>query len=91
MLLLDNNTITGPATPVCSTGFIQRFIADCGGDNPEVECPSDCCTLCCDDSGAACNDEDLLAQYDPIWEDNFQRRFYEFSDDLIFRPVYANP
>ena len=91
MLLLDNNTVTGPATAVCNNGYIQRFAADCGGDNPEVECPSDCCTTCCDDNGPECNDDGLLAQFEPIWEDSYQRRFYEFSEDLIFRPIYEAP
>jgi hypothetical protein len=82
MILLDNNTITGDTASACSLEKLQVFIADCGGDNPEVYCPADCCYECCEDDGPACNDDPLLAQFDPIWEDSYQRQVYQFSDDI---------
>lgn len=90
MLLLDNNTITGSTTEACALRQLQVFIADCGGDNPEVDCPADCCMQCCHDDLAECNDEHYLAQFDPVWEDSYQRRDYTFSDNLWFVPVAAS-
>lgn len=91
MILLDNNTITGDTAPACGLEKLQVFIADCGGDNPEVDCPADCCYECCEDDGPECNDDPLLAQFDPVWEDAYQRRDYQFSDDISFVPVAGQP
>lgn len=90
MLLLDNNTITGPTTAACGLRQLQVFVADCGGANPEVDCSKECCMECCEDGGPECNDDHLLAQFDPIWENSYQRRDYTFADDLWFVPVAAS-
>lgn len=90
MLLLDNNTITGSASEACGLSQLQVFVTDCGGDKPEVNCSSDCCMECCQDDGPECNDGGLLAQFDPVWEDSYQRRDYTFSEDLWFVPVAAS-
>lgn len=90
MMVLDNNTITGPTTAACGMNNLQVFITDCGGDNPEVDCPKECCMECCVDDGPECNDDGLLAQFDPIWEEAYQRRDYTFADDLWFVPVAAH-
>jgi hypothetical protein len=88
MLLLDNNTIAGPTTSVCKARArrLDVFITDCGGENPEVICPENCCTLCCEDTNETCNDGGLLARFDPLWEESYQRRNYNFSEDLVFGP-----
>ena len=88
MLLLDNNTITGDTAPACGLKNLQVFVADCGGAAPEVDCP--CCSECCQDDGPICNDGDLLARFDPIWEDAYQREDYQFADDLWFVPVASS-
>jgi Leucine-rich repeat (LRR) protein len=86
MLMLDNNTITGPTTSVCKAPNLEVFSADCGGDTPRVKCPGSCCTLCCD-GVTKCNDGGLLARFDPIWEETYERRIFNFSEDLVFVPV----
>lgn len=91
MLLLDNNTITGSTTNACGLRQLQVFITDCGGDDPEVDCESDCCFECCADDEPECNNGELFAQIDPNWEDSFERKDYTFSDDLWFVPVADSP
>jgi hypothetical protein len=77
LILIDNNTITGDTTLVCEEWRrLDHFIADC---NELINCS--CCTLCCDDDSGPChNDEDLLAEFDPVWEEAYQRRDYIFSE-----------
>lgn len=84
MLLVENNTITGDATPICNANDVLEFVADCGGDDPEVTCPLDCCTVCCSDM-QTCNDDALLATFDPVWERSYTRRhYYDFGGDFSF-------
>ena len=79
--MLDNNTFTGSTADLCASwDMIDHFIADCGGDTPELDCK--CCTECCDDNGPACNDEDLLAEFNPIWEVGYGRRDYIFGENI---------
>ena len=85
MLLLNGNGITGSADGICSRGMAPSvFRTDCFGSNPEVPCS--CCTLCCDDEDDECdsNEEVGIANLDPIWENSFERKFYEFGVDMIF-------
>lgn len=83
MLLVENNTITGEPTAICQ-GNVLEFVADCGGDSPEVTCPMDCCTTCCSDD-KTCTDEELLATFDPVWEKSYQRRnYYDFGGNYSF-------
>ena len=35
-----------------SQKYFSELVADCAGDNPEVECS--CCTICCDEAGTEC-------------------------------------
>jgi hypothetical protein len=84
MLLVENNTITGDATEICEVNDVLEFVADCGGDSPEVVCPTNCCTTCCNDD-VVCNDNELLATFDPIWERSYQRRnYYDFGGNISF-------
>lgn len=84
MLLVENNTITGDATDICEQKDILEFVADCDGDTAEVFCPTDCCTTCCSDE-VVCNDNDLLATFDPILERNYQRsNYYDFGGNFTF-------
>lgn len=88
MLLVENNTITGDApSTICSEDqetSVLEFVADCGGDKPEVTCPMDCCTSCCSDA-KVCNDDALLATFDPVWEKSYQRRnYYDFGGKFVF-------
>ena len=55
-------------------------IADCGGDNPEIECNGACCTCCEDgDEKLECQDHDWLGNLDPIWEHGFGRLTFDFD------------
>ncbi len=84
MLLMENNTITGDVSLLCSSNDILEFVADCGGATPEVSCPLDCCTTCCSDD-QTCNDDALLATFDPIWEHSYNRpNVYDFGGNASF-------
>ncbi|GAX12743.1 hypothetical protein FisN_15Hh222 [Fistulifera solaris] len=53
---LEDNSIQGSvSSTVCDAFTTTRpiFYLDCGGDNPEVTCPSgsECCTFCCSTQG----------------------------------------
>ena len=85
MLMINNNTITGDADAVCkSEQQLQFFVSDCGGTPPEITC--ECCSECCHD-GEKCRDEDLLANYDPSWENGYRRDDFNFADDVTFSKV----
>jgi len=83
ILLLDGNSITGNADSICGTAAINTtaFVADCGTLTPEIECS--CCSLCCDDSDSTCNNVDWRVNLDGIWEYDFQRVVYSFSQELL--------
>jgi Leucine-rich repeat (LRR) protein len=90
VFVLDNNSITGnaPGGVLCNMPRIDVLIADCGGtmgSQPKVDCP--CCSLCCEDSNATCNDVWWLSSYDPLYEVNFTRPGFIFSQDVIYRPA----
>jgi hypothetical protein len=81
MLLMDENSMTGSAAAVCGgTNKPAILIVDC----EEIIC--DCCTKCCADTDDDCNDSDLLANYDPIWENSYQRNYYTFDETITFVP-----
>ena len=83
ILLLDGNNITGSADVICASTTINTtfFSADCGEPNPELECS--CCHLCCNDDNATCNNFDWRVNLDGIWEYDFQRVVYSFSQQLL--------
>ena len=79
--MLDSNNITGNADVICESEAINTtaFIADCGED--ELECS--CCTLCCADTNTTCNNFDWNVNLDGIWEYDFQRVVYSFSQEIL--------
>lgn len=80
MLMLNDNSLTGSVDGICSKGIVPSvFIADCSG---EVTCS--CCSKCCVDTDDACNAMEEIATLDPVWENSFERKFYEFGSELIF-------
>jgi len=84
MLLMDDNDMSGSVDVVCGANKPQVFIVDCLG----ISCG--CCTKCCgetDDDHDDCNDSSLLADYDPVWENGYQRSYYRFSKDIVFVPT----
>lgn len=83
VLLLDGNEITGDANIICNNPGVNTtaFSADCGGVTPEIECF--CCTICCDDSDPDCNNLDWRINLDGIWEYDFQRVVYSFSQEIM--------
>jgi len=87
VLLLDGNEITGDASAICGNANMTSdinttaFTADCGSFNPEIECT--CCSVCCDDSDISCNNLDWRINLDGIWEYDFQRVVYAFSQEIL--------
>lgn len=84
VLLLDANNITGTADIICSNTDINTtaFSADCGGSFvPEISCS--CCSICCYDGDAECNNLDWNINLDGIWEYDFQRVVYSFSQEIL--------
>jgi hypothetical protein len=83
ILLLDNNEFSGSADVICLDQRldITHFVADCGAPNPEIVCS--CCTVCCHDSNATCNNLDWDVNLDPIWEYGFDRVVYSFSQNVL--------
>ena len=81
--MLDGNNITGTADPICGeTAFnLTFFSADCDRPDPEVECS--CCNVCCNDNNATCNNFDWRVNLDGIWEYDFQRLVYSFSQEAL--------
>ena len=83
MLLLDQNNITNTSEFCNSLNVTPTVLwADCG-----ISCK--CCTKCCEPLRVNCTDSELLANYNPIWENNYTRVEYNFSqkDNLIFVPL----
>lgn len=94
IILLARTSITGNLRPLCSrssdVSAIHVASADCYGDAAaEVEC--ECCTICCADGtiadnqkgDKACRKTIYYGEIDPIWENSFQRRDYEFTPRTI--------
>lgn len=83
VLLLDSNNITGTADVICLNANINAsvFTSDCATTTPEISCS--CCTLCCQDSDLECNNLDWRINLDGIWEYDFQRVVYDFSQEMM--------
>ncbi len=87
--MLDHNYLTGDLNSYCNATKAfqdQTYItADCNATSPDssalITC--ECCNLCCSSyNDSTCNDEDQLAQYNPEWQDGYQRtgfQAYSFS------------
>lgn len=94
VLVLDGNNITGTADPICQsnkTMSLKFFSADCDAPGPEVECS--CCSVCCNDNNATCNNLEWRVNLDGIWEYDFQRMVYSFSQEILpadAKKDYAN-
>lgn len=94
ILLLDANNITGSANVICLNTNINTtvFSSDCAGLAPEVSCS--CCSACCEDRDAECNNYDWRVNLDGIWEYDFQRVVYSFSQEIMpasAKEKYADP
>lgn len=86
---MDKNDVVGNVGPICELPSLQVFVADCGGDSPEVECP--CCSTCCKDSNVDCNKDLVLISYNPTWEDRYERKNYVVSNGLGVTPSNHKP
>jgi hypothetical protein len=85
MLMLDHNEISGDMDDVCALNHLEPssiIIADCEGATPEIRC--ECCSTCCATDDDECNDQSHLGNFDPIWENSFVRKFYEFGPSITF-------
>lgn len=83
ILLLDGTDLSGTADVICSASTINTtfFSADCAEPDPELTCS--CCHLCCSDNNATCNNFDWNINLDGIWEYDFQRVVYKFSQNIL--------
>jgi hypothetical protein len=72
-VLLGGNNVTGSLVSVCEGTNITLVSADCN----EVDCL--CCDPCCVDE-EECHDLDLVSSVNPMWEDGYERQFYQFSN-----------
>eukprot|EP00565_Helicotheca_tamesis_P004951 CAMPEP_0185741752 /NCGR_PEP_ID=MMETSP1171-20130828/38748_1 /TAXON_ID=374046 /ORGANISM="Helicotheca tamensis, Strain CCMP826" /LENGTH=627 /DNA_ID=CAMNT_0028413737 /DNA_START=41 /DNA_END=1924 /DNA_ORIENTATION=+ len=90
VFVLDDNNLSGDLDFLCPVGDknpLDYIVADCGGDTPEVNCTlGTCCKVCCSDEEEGCNDKDWLADYDPIWENDYERNYYSFNNELKWVP-----
>ncbi|KAI2494300.1 hypothetical protein MHU86_20234 [Fragilaria crotonensis] len=78
-----NEGLTGDLKTMCSLDRKPEIsVADCVGDEATAQVFCSCCTVCCDAStnATSCRDSIYLGQLDPVWENSFQRRFYQFAD-----------
>jgi len=86
LFTIDDNDLTGNVSDTfCEgenggdlAGSLDVLYSDCGGDEPQIMCP--CCTLCCNDEYTTCNDDELLANFDPIWEVMYSRQYWYFHE-----------
>jgi Leucine-rich repeat (LRR) protein len=88
-LLVDRNMLQGPPGEICTQKplLLKNFVADCD----EIECPTDCCTVCCEDgdnqTSTACHDQVWNGQIDPVADFAFKRTEYHFYDGGVVYPV----
>ena len=78
-----NDRLTGDLNAMCSQDRKPEIsVADCDGDEAPAQVVCPCCSVCCANStnAASCRDSIYLGQLDPVWENSFQRRFYQFAD-----------
>lgn len=73
-LLLDNNHLIGDLNPICGLEFLNVVYVDCG----EIACLEGCCSCCMD--GTSCHDNVLISSHDPVWEAEYTRQFFDFSE-----------
>jgi len=71
--LLDRNNVTGTMESFCNKAGPKVGVADC----QEIQCS---CCECCIDGEDGCPDNDLVSSVNPIWERDYQRQFFDFSD-----------
>jgi hypothetical protein len=83
VFLLDGNSLTGTADVVCQDTNINTtfFSSDCAEPNPEILCS--CCHLCCADTNTTCNNVDWRVNLDGIWEYDYERVVYSFTQNLL--------
>ncbi|KAL3786582.1 hypothetical protein ACHAW5_004747 [Stephanodiscus triporus] len=82
-LLIDDNSLTGDTNDMCAHE-IEYFVSDCASHPANgVEIVCSCCTLCCHDENATCNDADWLANPEGIWETGYNRIFWHFEAGSI--------
>jgi len=73
-LLLDNNHLYGDLNPICGLDSLTKVYVDCG----EIDCLEGCCSCCMD--GKTCHDNILISSHDPVWEAEYTRQFFDFSE-----------
>jgi Leucine-rich repeat (LRR) protein len=88
-VLVDRNMLQGPPGKICTDKplLLKNFVADCD----EIECPTDCCTVCCEygdnQTSTACRDQVWNGQIDPVPDTAFKRTEYHFYDGGVVYPV----
>lgn len=85
ILLVDRTSVSGTLDTLCGRSRKPQIVgSDCDGLQFEVKC--ECCTVCCadDEENEQCKDQVYLGQLDPVWENSYQRNFYQFAPSVIF-------
>jgi len=73
--IFDHNNLSDNTTALCAVWNGETTItADCNGPNTTCSC----CALCCLPDDDTCLSSDLLALFDPVWEDGYLRVEYDF-------------
>mmetsp|Transcript_18145 Transcript_18145/g.30063 ORF Transcript_18145/g.30063 Transcript_18145/m.30063 type:complete len:763 (-) Transcript_18145:75-2363(-) len=83
IFLVDRTNLVGDLSAMCLERQHKPEIAaaNCYGDTPQVVCT--CCNICCEDgvNMTDCRDRVYFGQLDPVWENSYQRRYYQFADE----------
>jgi hypothetical protein len=92
LAFLDRNDLSGSLAPLCELPIFHQpvgdndgmelLIADCNGEDPEIECT--CCTVCCSDDDPNCHAYTAIPNVDPIWEYNYNRLEFTFGSETSF-------
>jgi Leucine-rich repeat (LRR) protein len=89
IFLVDRTSVTGDLNQLCTKSRRPEIAgADCLGD--EIQCS--CCNICCKDGvdTSTCGDKVYFGQLDPIWENSYERRDYQFEGLEYSKPVLAS-
>lgn len=84
MLRIDDNAIEGTAEPICANvpPNMDIFTSDCVSSDFQCRC----CSNCCDDPNASCNDA-TYPENDISWKHGYPKNQALFSEDLVFQNI----
>jgi Leucine-rich repeat (LRR) protein len=89
IFLVDRTSVTGDLNQLCNKSKTTEIAgADCHGG--EVQCS--CCNICCQDgvNATTCRDKVYFGQIDPIWENSYERKEYQFDGLEYSKPILSS-